>query len=292
MAKEKKSKRRSIDLLFITACISTSLVLVLIGIITLLLSTAQELSSQLREKMTVEVVLKEGAAEQDVAALASKLKNAHFTKECVYVSKEDALAEMTVAMGVDPSEFLEFNPFYASLSIQLESEYAVNDSLRTIEKVIMQNPVVREVNYQRELLDLVNENIKKVSVVFLILALLLTLISFTLINNTIKLTIYSQRFLLYSMKLVGAKWSFIRKPFILRNLCIGIVSAIIASGMIYGGLKMGLKYEPAVASLINPSLLTIVFAVIMAVGLLITWFCASMSVNRFLRMKSGELYYI
>lgn len=279
-------------MLFITACISTSLVLVLIGVITLMLSTAQELSSQLREKMTVEVVLKEGAEEQAVAQLAKTLKNAHFTKECTYVSKDDALADMTEAMGVDPSEFLEYNPFYASLSLQLQSEYAVNDSLLLIEKEILKSPVVREVNYQRELLDLVNENIRKVTAVFLVLALLLMLISFTLINNTIKLTIYSQRFLLYSMKLVGAKWSFIKKPFILRNISIGIVSAIIACGMIYGGIRLGMKYEPAVSQLLNPMLLGIVCAVVMTVGIIITWLCASMSVNKFLRMKSGELYYI
>jgi len=292
MAKEKKSKRNRIDLLFITACISTSLVLLMIGLIALMLLTAQDLSTELREKMTVEVVLKEGAEEAEVAALTENLRKAVYTREVKYISKDEALEEMSQAMGVNPAEFLEYNPFYASLNVQLQSEYAVTDSLKLIEKGLLQSPAVREVNYQRELLDIVNENIRKVTAVLLVLALLLTLVSFTLINNTIKLTIYSQRFLLYSMKLVGAKWAFIRKPFLMRNLCIGLVSAIVACGLIYGGLKVGIKYEPALYALMSERLLGIVFVVVLLVGLFITWVCAMSSVNRFLKMKSGELYYI
>ena len=292
MTKEKKKKKRKIDLLFITACISTSLVLLLIGIITFLLLTANDLSTQLKEEMNVEIVLKDNITDQEKTALERSLTIAPYCKEHHFISKDDALVEMTAAMGVDPSEFLEYNPFYASYNITLNADYAATDSLQWIEKALLSKSGVTEVNYQREILDIVNDNIQKVTIVLLALAAILSLISFTLINNTIKLTIYSQRFLLYSMKLVGAKWSFIRRPFIRHNLLIGLTSAIIASGAIYGGLKFAVKYEPGLAVMLKTDILTIVFAVITLMGILLTTLCALRSVNRFLRMKSGELHYI
>src|SRR5574344_1446372 len=266
----KDKKKRKIDLLFITACISTSLVLLLIGIITLLLLTASDLSRKLREEMTVEVVLKDPVSDNEISVLK----------------------EMSASMGVDPSEFLKYNPFYASFTIKLKSDYACSDSLKWIEKQIFSKKGVREINYQQELLDTVNSNIHKISGILLLLAALLSLISFALINNTIKLTVYSQRFVLYSMKLVGAKWSFIRKPFIIRNLWIGFASAVIAELIIYFGLRLGIKYEPAFAVIMSKNIIIPVFVIVTVLGLLITYLCALSSVNKFLRMKSGELYYI
>jgi cell division transport system permease protein len=288
----KDKKKRKIDLLFITACISTSLVLLLIGIITLLLLTANDLSRKLREEMTVEVVLKDNVSDKDISSLKKSLSKAPYSKECTYISKDEALKEMSVAMGVDPSEFLQYNPFYASLTIKLKSDYACSDSLNWIEKQISSKAGVREINYQQELLNTVNSNIHKISGILLLLAALLSLISFALINNTIKLTVYSQRFVLYSMKLVGAKWSFIRKPFIIRNLWIGFASAVIAELIIYFGLRFGIKYEPAIAVIMSQNIIIPVFVIVTVLGLLITYLCALSSVNKFLRMKSGELYYI
>jgi cell division transport system permease protein len=288
----KGKKKRKIDLLFITACISTSLVLLLIGIITLLLLTASDLSRKLREEMTVEVVLKDAVSDNEISVLKKSLSQAPYNKECTFISKEDALKEMSASMGVDPSEFLKYNPFYASFTIKLKSDYACSDSLKWIEKQIFSKKGVREINYQQELLDTVNSNIHKISGILLLLAALLSLISFALINNTIKLTVYSQRFVLYSMKLVGAKWSFIRKPFIIRNLWIGFASAVIAELIIYFGLKLGIKYEPALAVIMIPNIIIPVFVIVTSLGILITYLCALSSVNKFLRMKSGELYYI
>ena len=199
---------------------------------------------------------------------------------------------MTKAMGTDPSQFLEYNPFYASLNIRLEADYACNDSLKVIEKSIAAKEGVREVTWQKDLLDIINSNIRKVAGILLILAVILSLVSFTLINNTIKLTIYSQRFILYSMKLVGAKWSFIRKPFIQRNIWIGLTSAILTCLVIWYGLKIGLKYEPWLIMLSEPKIIIPVFIIVTVIGLLITGVCALHSVNRFLRMKSGELHYV
>jgi len=288
----KQKKRRKIDLLFITACISTSLVLLLIGIVALLLITASDLSRHLKQEMTVEVILKESITETQFSALRRSIEAAPYCAVCSYISKEDALQDMTKAMGTDPSQFLEYNPFYASLNIRLEADYACNDSLKVIEKSIAAKEGVREVTWQKDLLDIINSNIRKVAGILLILAVILSLVSFTLINNTIKLTIYSQRFILYSMKLVGAKWSFIRKPFIQRNIWIGLTSAILTCLVIWYGLKIGLKYEPWLIMLSEPKIIIPVFIIVTVIGLLITGVCALHSVNRFLRMKSGELHYV
>ena len=290
MAKQKK--KRKIDLLFITACISTSLVLLLIGIVALLLLTANDLSRHLKQEMTVEVVLKETITDEQFSSLRRSIEAAPFSAVCSYISKDDALKDMTKAMGTDPSQFLEYNPFYASLNIRLEADYACNDSLKMIERKISAMEGVREVTWQKDLLDIINSNIRKVAGILLILALILSLVSFTLINNTIKLTIYAQRFILYSMKLVGAKWSFIRKPFIVRNLWVGLASAILTCIMIWYGLKIGLRYEPWLVMLAEPKIIIPVFIVVTLIGLLITGLCALHSVNRFLRMKSGELHYV
>ena len=288
----KQKKKRKIDLLFITACISTSLVLLLIGIVTLLLLTAGDLSRHLRQEMTVEVILKESITDTQLSSLRRSIEAAPYCAVCSYISKDDALKEMTKAMATDPSQFLEYNPFYASLNIRLEAEYACSDSLKVIEKKIAAKEGVREVSWQKDLLDVINSNIHKVAGILLILAVILSLVSFTLINNTIKLTIYAQRFILYSMKLVGAKWSFIRRPFIRRNLWIGLVSAMLTCLMIWYGLQLGLKYEPWLIMLAEPRILIPVFGVVTLIGLLITGICALHSVNRFLRMKSGELHYV
>ena len=288
----KQKKKRKIDLLFITACISTSLVLLLIGIVTLLLLTASDLSRHLRQEMTVEVILKESITDTQLSSLRRSIEAAPYCAVCSYISKDDALKEMTKAMGTDPSQFLEYNPFYASLNIRLEADYACSDSLEVIEKKIAAKEGVREVSWQKDLLDVINSNIHKVAGILLILAVILSLVSFTLINNTIKLTIYAQRFILYSMKLVGAKWSFIRRPFIRRNLWIGLASALLTCLMIWYGLQLGLKYEPWLIMLAEPRILIPVFGVVTLIGLLITGICALHSVNRFLRMKSGELHYV
>ena len=288
----KQKKKRKIDLLFVTACISTSLVLLLIGIVALLLLTANDLSRHLKQEMTVEVILKESITDTQLSTLRRGIEASPYCAVCSYISKDDALKDMTKAMGTDPSQFLEYNPFYASLIIRLEADYASNDSIKVIEKKIAAQDGVREVTWQKDLLDIINSNIRKVAGLLLILAMILSLVSFTLINNTIKLTIYAQRFVLYSMKLVGAKWSFIRKPFISRNLWIGFTSAVLTCIIIWYGLKIGLKYEPWLIMLAEPRIIIPVFAVVTLIGLLITGICALHSVNRFLRMKSGELHYV
>lgn len=288
----RQKKKSKIDLLFITSCISTSLVLMLIGLITLLMLTARDISRKFRQEMTVEVILKDDINEARLSALNRRIQGSPYCESVSTITKEEALKEMSEAMGTDPSMFLEYNPFYASVIVRLKEEYTVNDSLQQIAQDLRSMDGVKEVNWQKELLDTMNDNIRKFAIILTVMVLVLSLISLTLIRNTIKLTIYSQRFILYSMKLVGARWSFIRRPFVKRNLLIGLISAMLACIAIYGGLKFGISREPWLSVLLEKRIFTTVAIVVTATGMLITYLCALASVNRFLRMKSGELHYL
>jgi cell division transport system permease protein len=288
----KQKKKRTIDIQFVTACISTSLVLVLLGMVTLVILSAKSLSTHVRENLELSLLLNEGISEQEVSRIVKYVEVQPYTKAVDYISKEDILAEQTESMGLDPTEFLGYNPYTASIEIRLKADYANTDSITPIKSRLMRYTQIREISYPSELMDSVNDNIRRISAILLALALILSLISFALINNTIKLTIYSQRFLLHTMKLVGASWGFIRRPFLLRNLAIGIISGILAIGFISGGIFLLLRYEPQMSNLFTLPTLGIVGGIVMLFGVFIALLCAYISINRFLKMKAGELYYI
>lgn len=288
----KQKKKRVIDIQFITACISTSLVLLLLGSVVMVVLTAGRLSDHVRENLELSLLLNDEVKAEDVNRIVKFVERQRYTKEVRYISKEDILAEQTASMGIDPTEFLGYNPYTASIEIKLKADYANTDSIIPIKNRLMSYTQIREISYPSELMDNVNANIQKISALLLALALALSLISFALINNTIKLTIYSQRFLLHTMKLVGASWRFIRRPFLARNLGIGITSALLANGMIGGGIYLLLRHEPQMAPLFDTPTLGIVGGSVVLFGILITLLCAYLSINRFLRMKAGDLYYI
>ena len=230
--------------------------------------------------------------EPEALKFQKSLNEKSYVKESVYISKEQALKEQTEAMGTDPAEFLGYNPFTASIEIKLNAQYANSDSIAWIEKEILTNKKVMEVSYPQNLIDSVNRNIQKVSIFLLGLAAILTLISFALINNTIRLAIYSKRFLIHTMKLVGASWSFIRRPFLVRNVWIGVLAGIMADAVLLGMAYMLVKYEPQLIEIITPNTLLIVMASVLVFGLAITFLCAYISINKYLRMKASALYYI
>ncbi len=288
----KQKKKRTIDIQFITACISTSLVLLLLGSVVMVVLTAGRLSDHVRENLELSLLLNDDAKTEDVNRIVRYVEAQRYTKDVRYISKEEILAEQTASMGLDPTEFLGYNPYTASIEVKLKADYANTDSIVPIKNRLMRYTQIREISYPSELMDNVNENIQKISALLLALALALSFISFALISNTIKLTIYSQRFLLHTMKLVGASWGFIRRPFLMRNLGIGIVSGILANGIIGGGIYMLLTHEPQLAHLFTIQTLGIVGGSVMIFGVLITLLCAYASINRFLRMKAGDLYYI
>ena len=277
---------------FITSSLSPTLGLLLLGMVVFFVLSANNLSTYVRENIGISVLVSDDMKEPEALKFQKTLNEKSYVKESVYISKEQALKEQTEAMGTDPAEFLGYNPFTASIEIKLNAQYANSDSIAWIEKEILTNKKVMEVSYPQNLIDSVNRNIQKVSIFLLGLAALLTLISFALINNTIRLAIYSKRFLIHTMKLVGASWSFIRRPFLVRNVWIGVLAGIMADAVLLGMAYMLVKYEPQLIEIITPNTLLIVMASVLVFGLAITFLCAYISINKYLRMKASALYYI
>ena len=277
---------------FITSSISTTLVLLLLGMVVFFVLSANNLSTYVRENIGISVLVSDDMKEPEALKFQKTLNEKSYVKESVYISKEQALKEQTEAMGTDPAEFLGYNPFTASIEIKLNAAYANSDSIAWIEKEILTNKKVMEVSYPQNLIDSVNRNIQKVSFFLLGLAALLSLISFALINNTIRLAIYSKRFLIHTMKLVGASWGFIRRPFLVRNVWIGVLAGVMADAVLLGMAYMLVKYEPQLIEIITPNTLLIVMASVFIFGLAITFLCAYISINKYLRMKASALYYI
>ena len=277
---------------FITSSISTTLVLLLLGMVVFFVLSANNLSTYVRENIGITVLVSDDMKEPEALNFQKALNEKTYVKESVYISKEQALKEQTEAMGTDPAEFLGYNPFTASIEIKLNAAYANSDSIAWIEKEILTNKKVMEVSYPQNLIDSVNRNLQKVSFFLLGLAALLSLISFALINNTIRLAIYSKRFLIHTMKLVGASWGFIRRPFLIRNVWIGVLAGVMADAVLLGMAYMLVKYEPQLIEIITPNTLLIVMASVFIFGLVITFLCAYISINKYLRMKASALYYI
>ena len=290
-----KNKNNSVsyfDMQFITSSISTTLVLLLLGLVVFFVLAAHNLSIYVRENINFSVLISDDMKEADILKLQKRLDKEPFVKQTEYISKKQALKEQTEAMGTDPEEFLGYNPFTASIEIKLHSDYANSDSIAKIEKLIKKNTNIQEVLYQRELIDLVNENIRNISLVLLTLAVVLTLISFALINNTIRLAIYSKRFLIHPMKLVGASWGFIRRPFLRRNIWSGVLAGIMADAILMGAAYWLVSYEPELIRVITPEVMLLVSGSVLVFGIIITFLCAYLSINKYLRMKASTLYYI
>ena len=275
---------------FITAGISTTMVLFLLGLVVFFVLTANNLSVYIRENIAFSAILDDGIKETSIIKLQESLNKKDYIKQTIYISKDQALKEQIEAMGTDPSEFLGHNPFNASIEIKLNAGYTHPDSIKWIEKELMANKNILEISYPQNLLDSVNRNLQKISVFLLGLAILLSLISFSLINNTIRLTIYSKRFLIHTMKLVGASWGFIRRPFITRNLWIGILSGAVANAILTASAYTAVKYEPELLAIVSPESIMIVAVSVMIFGIIITTLCAYISINKYLRMKISELY--
>ena len=285
-----KKHKSTFDMQFVTAGISTTMVLFLLGLVVFFVLTANNLSVYIRENIAFSAILDDGMKETSIIKLQESLNKKNYVKQTIYISKEQALKEQTEAMGTDPTEFIGHNPFNASIEIKLNAGYTNPDSIKWIEKELMANKNILEINYPQNLLDSVNKNLQKISLFLLGLAVLLSLISFSLINNTIRLTIYSKRFLIHTMKLVGASWGFIRKPFITRNLWIGILSGAVANAVLTALAYTAVKYEPELLAIISPESIMIVAASVMVFGIIITTLCAYISINKYLRMKISELY--
>jgi len=276
---------------YLTLVISVSLVLFLLGILGLVLINAKELSDYFRESLSFSVMLSDGAKEADIRMLQKDLDAKPYVKLTEYVSKEKAAAKMKEDLGEDFISFLGDNPLPSSIDVYLYAGYTSPDSVAKIEKYVLEYPFVDEVYYEESLLFLINENVRKISLFLLVLSSFLFLIAVTIINNTIRLSIYSKRFIIRTMQLVGATRSFIRKPFLIRSIYHGIIAALIAMILLMGLLYLIETEFFRMVSMESINLLLVLAVVIIIAGILINVVSTYLSVNRYLSISEDKLYY-
>lgn len=276
---------------YITLVVSVSLVLFLLGILGLILINARELSDYFRESLSFSVMLDDDAKEADIRMLQKDLDAKAYVKSTEYISKDEAATKMKEELGEDFISFLGDNPLPPSIDVYLLSNYTHPDSVAKIEKYILLYPFVKEVFYQESLLFLINENVKKISLFLLIISSFLFLIALTIINNTIRLSIYSKRFIIRTMQLVGATRSFIRRPFLIQSAFHGFISALIALTLLLGMLYLIEKEFFMMFTFESTRLLLLLGAVIVFIGVLINIISTFFSVNRYLGISEDKLYY-
>ena len=288
--KRRKKLKISWILQGITSTISTSLLLILLGLVVLLSLTARVVANSVRENLTVTVVLDDDVLTADAERLQDTLSAKSYVSSIEYISREQALEEQIESMGIDPTDFLGANPFSISMEIKVRPEYSCNDSLQWISEELRGVKLVADVLYQKDLVESLNRNLHRASFFMLAVAVLLIIISLSLINNTVRLSVFNHRFILHTMKLVGAKWSFIRRPFLIRGFWIGIASALIADAVILSGIYWASTYDENVLVYVTQRNMIITALSVLGIGLTLTIVCTYLSVTHCLKMRGSELY--
>jgi len=283
-----KTKLRSS---YVTLVISVSLVLFLLGVLGFVLINAHELSDYFRESLSFSVMLDDEAKEADIRMLQKDLDAKKYVKSTEYVSKEEAAVKMQEELGEDFINFLGDNPLPPTIDVYLFADYTSPDSVSKIEKYVLEYPFVKEIYYRDSLLFLINENVKKISLFLLVISTFLFLIALTIINNTIRLSVYSRRFLIRTMQLVGATKSFIRRPFIIQSALQGLIAALLAMCLLMGLLYMIEKEFFLMFTYESTRLLILLGVFIIVVGILINIISTFFSVNRYLSISEDKLYY-
>lgn len=287
---KKKSRKNGRRLQTVTLCISTSLVLILLGLVVFTGLTAHNLSEYVKENLTVTVMFGEDVSNHEAAVVCRKMQSRRYVTKLEYITRDQALKEQTAALGTDPSEFLGANPFVPSAELHLKADCANSDSLKWITKDLKSYSQVAEVSYQKDLMESVNSNLRKVMLVMLVIAVLLTLVSFSLINNSVRLSIYARRFSINTMKLVGASWGFIRRPFLAMGAIEGLVAGVIADVVLAAGVYAMYSYEQDIIAVVTWQVLAITGTAVLLFGVMISTICVYFSVNSFLRMPTKKLY--
>lgn len=288
--KRNAQKKRWVKLPTLVSMISITMVLLLLGSVVLFALTANELSKSVRESLTVTVVLQDDIAVTEAKAFNDSISALPFVKHSQYISSEQALEEQSKSMGLDPSEFLGSNPFSISLELAMKHQYNCSDSLNWIVPGLKSCEAVHDVIYQHELVDTLNRNLNRISAIFLVIALLLILVSMSLINNMVRISIHNHRFDIYTMKLVGADWNFIRKPFMARAALMGFFSAVVADVILLGGVKWIISKDPSAITFLPIQNVAVMAVCVFLFGLVLTLFCTYVSVTRILGMRESELY--
>lgn len=276
---------------YLTSTISISMILFLIGVLGIVLLNAERLAKYVRENIGFTLVLNDEISESQINELQQALKATEFVKSVEYVDKETAAARLKEELGEDFTDFLGYNPLLASMDVKLQADYANPEKLTVLEKKFMEYPQVKEVLFQRDMVNIINENVKKIGFVLIFFSALLLFIFSALINNTIRISIYSQRFIINTMLLVGATDRFIRAPFVKRSLLFGVIGALVANVLLFILMFTYAQQLKGIVDVEDYKIFGMVFAGVMLLGMLISWSSTYLAVNKFLRLKFDELFY-
>ena len=288
-----KKHRESFFNLHFTSTVSISLVLFMIGIIVSLYLTTHYFTIKSKENISLSIILNDTISENDLLRLERYLNATEYTKKVVYISRDSALQEHIAAIGEDPSEFLGYNPLSASLEVYLTANYACNDSINNV--ILPRLKIfegITDVTYQKDMIDLLTRNINKLSLILSLIALVMLFISIVLINNTIRLSIYSKRFIINTMQLVGAKNNFIRRPFVRRSIVNSLIATILSLAMLAGSAYFIQTQIGNVINLYHLEIIVPVAILILIISLIINYIATIAAVNRYLRMHTNQLYFI
>ena len=289
--KEDKYNKRRLQTSYLTSIVSTTLVLLMLGVLALIILHTQKLSNHVKENIGVRVIMKESSREAEILQLQKSLDASEYSKSTEYITKEKAAEELETELGEDFINFLGFNPLPSSIDLRLKADFANVESIERIEKELLTNKNVKEVFYQKSLVQTINQNVKKISLILLGFSLLLLFIAIALINNTIRLSVYSKRFIIKSMLLVGATQSFIRRPFLIRGIIQGIYSALLSLILIAGIIYFAQRELPELIDFEDTKLFLSLIILVLSSGILISWFSTYSALRKFLNMKTDDLYY-
>jgi len=287
---ENHQKRRLISSYF-SVVLSIALVLFLLGLLGMLVLNAKKVSDHFKEQVVLTIYLKETAKEVEINQLQKSLAMADYVKSTEYVSKEEAAEFMKAENGEDFMDFVGYNPLQNSIDVHLKADYVNSDQLEKISEETLNKIFVDEVTYDNDLVNLMNNNVKKISFWVLVISAIFTLIAVLLINSSIRLAVYSKRFTIKTMQMVGATKQFIRRPFVWKSVRLGIIGGLIALiGMAIVLFYLN-KTFPELELLSNPILVTILFLFVFTLGIIITWISTHFATQRFLNLKTDQLYY-
>lgn len=275
----------------IISIISIALVLFLVGAVAFLGLIGTGLKDYVRESFNFTVLLTPEASNNEIALMKKDIEQHPFVKGVDYYSKEEAMKQLTNELGENPEDFLGWNPLSPSLEVFVKSDYvSQSDSIAKVERLLNSYPITQSVSYRKDLIEALNKNIRTLTIVMIVLIVMLLLISIVLINNTVRLLIYSKRFLIYTMRLVGATPGFIRKPFVRNNIATGVWGAIIAIGLLMWGRWYVIDIFPPMSEVLTLRNSLIVSGIVLIIGILISWFASAGAVSRYLRMDADKLY--
>ncbi len=290
MAREDKISKRRLRTSYFSTTISIVLVLYLLGFVALLIMNANKLSTHVKENISLTVMMKDSVKEADILQMQKQLDLKEYVKSTEYITREDAAEIMKDDLNVNFVEFLGYIPIPPSINVYLKADYATVEQMQSIENELMAKGIVKQVFYQENLMHLVNENVHKISLFILSFGLLILIISIGLINNTIRLAIYSKRYIIKTMQLVGATHRFIRKPFIGRGILSGIIGALFAIILIGISVYLLQKQIPELKDIQDIDLFLALFIFVIFLGIIISWISTSFAVRKYLKIRSDQLF--